>query len=272
MPRCMINTMTQYQLTLDEAELARYALMARRALAQERAAWERAGIVPGARIADVGCGPGAVSAVLADLVGPAGSVIGVERDPVALEHARGVTAGRVELVQGDADRTGLEPGSVDVVMMRHVLAHNGGREQAIVDHLATLVRPGGCVYLVDVVLDSMRTHPAVPDLQDLGSRYAAFHAHLGNDPSVGLRLGDLLTRAGLVVEHHEGAACITPMPAGLRPPSWNARAAMQDAGLCDASDIDRWQAALERVDQLVEPASLWLPLFTASGRRPGSAA
>lgn len=36
-----------------------------------------------------------------------------------------------------------------MAMLRHVLAHNGGQEQAIVGHLATLIRPGGSVYLAD---------------------------------------------------------------------------------------------------------------------------
>jgi hypothetical protein len=35
----------------------------------------------------------------------------------------------VETVVGDAAATGLAPGSLDVAMLRHVLSHNGGREQ-----------------------------------------------------------------------------------------------------------------------------------------------
>jgi hypothetical protein len=34
-------------------------------------------------------------------------------------------------------------------MPRHILAHTGDREEAIVDHLATLIRKGSAVYLVN---------------------------------------------------------------------------------------------------------------------------
>ena len=63
-------------------------------------------------------------------------------------------------------------------MLRHVLAHNGGAEDAIVAHLATLVRPGGCLYLVDTDGTAIRFIPEAehPDLIDLQERYLAFRA------------------------------------------------------------------------------------------------
>ncbi|MGH9224985.1 MAG: hypothetical protein ACRD2W_14690, partial [Acidimicrobiales bacterium] len=66
--------MTEYALKLSEAELARYQQMAEHAAAMEADLWAAAGLVEGAAVADVGCGPGAVAAVVARLVGPAGSV------------------------------------------------------------------------------------------------------------------------------------------------------------------------------------------------------
>ena len=50
----------QYSLALSNAEVARYQLMAERARATEADLWQRAGIVAGAKVADVGCGPGAL--------------------------------------------------------------------------------------------------------------------------------------------------------------------------------------------------------------------
>jgi 2-polyprenyl-3-methyl-5-hydroxy-6-metoxy-1,4-benzoquinol methylase len=113
--------------------------------------WALAGIGPAAQVADVGCGPGAMLPALAGAVGPDGRVAGVDADPGAVAAARALAAaaglGNVTVLQGRADRTGLAAGSLDVVMVRHVLAHNGGAEDAIVAHLATLLRPGGCLYL-----------------------------------------------------------------------------------------------------------------------------
>lgn len=64
--------MTDYALALDEAEVARYGYMARQAATHEAAQRAGAGFVAGGRVADMGCGPGAVSVVLAELVGPTG--------------------------------------------------------------------------------------------------------------------------------------------------------------------------------------------------------
>src|SRR5215469_12765512 len=140
-----------YSLKLSEQELTRYRMMAASAADNEAAEWSAAGIAPGARIADVGCGPGAVLRLLAERVGPDGQAVGIDADPSAVAVAREQTAGlpQARVQAGQADATGLEPGAYDVVMCRHVLAHNGGREAAIVVHLASLAATGGCVYLVD---------------------------------------------------------------------------------------------------------------------------
>lgn len=47
-----------------------------------------AGVRSGMRVLDVGCGTGDVSLLVADLVGPHGEIVGVDRDPRLLEMAR----------------------------------------------------------------------------------------------------------------------------------------------------------------------------------------
>lgn len=106
-------------------------------------------------------------------------MVGIEPAPEALAAARQRLADgpdNVELRQGVATNTGVQPGSVDVVMMRHVRAHNGGDEQAIVDHVATLPRSGGSVYLLDVDLSAFRVRGIVDELQDLNDRTCSFTA------------------------------------------------------------------------------------------------
>ena len=46
------------------------------------------GLAKGMRVLDVGCGIGDVSLLYAELIGPKGEVIGVDREPEALEMAR----------------------------------------------------------------------------------------------------------------------------------------------------------------------------------------
>src|SRR5580704_6015311 len=50
--------------------------------------FQRAGIGPGMRVLDLGCGVGEVSLIAARMVGPGGSVTGIDIDPAALEIAR----------------------------------------------------------------------------------------------------------------------------------------------------------------------------------------
>lgn len=261
--------MAEYTLAISADEVQRYLFMAERSRQTEGRLWERAGIRPGAVVADVGCGPAATTVVLASVVGPTGRVLGVERDERALAAGRQVVAsagaGNVELLRGDAADTGLPAGSVDVAVMRHVLAHNGPQEQRIVDHLAGLVRPGGSVFLVDVDGTAVRTLDADPELDDLAAKYVELHRHRGNDLQTGLRLGRLLRSAGLTVLLHEGTYEIIVAPPGVRPPSWAAREAMLAEGVASPEDVQRWERAFERMDGADPRPTTFLPQFAAIG-------
>jgi SAM-dependent methyltransferase len=261
-----------YALELDPAEVERYRMMAEQARAVEADLWELAGIGPGARVADVGCGPGALLPALSAEVGPDGQVQAADGDPAAVGAARSLVdaAGlaNVTVTQGRADHTGLEEDSLDVVMLRHVLAHNGGAEDAIVAHLAGLVRPGGCVYLVDVDGTAMRTLPEHADLTDLQERYAAFRAARGDDNRAGLRLADRLVRAGLELVEFRGRYMIGQPPPSIRPPSWAAREAMVTAGVATEDDVRRWDRAFQEVQSAPVRPTIFAPIVTAVGRRP----
>ncbi len=259
-------------MQLSDDEVERYREMAAAAVAVERRLWEAAGITTGAAIADVGCGPGAVSVLLAEAVGSEGRVWAVDADPQALRVAAALAArgglSRVETVVGDAAATGLPAASLDVAMLRHVLAHNGGREQAIVDHLAGLVRPGGCVYLVDIDGTAMRIRPADQDLEDLNDRYGELHRRRSNDISVGLRLEELLRAASLDLVDFSGQYMIVKPQPGMRGPAWAAREALVEAGLAEPADVQRWSEAFERADGRHDRPTMFAPLFIGIGRAP----
>lgn len=263
------QTSPGYSLRLSEAELARYRMMAATAADQEATEWSAAGIRPGARVADVGCGPGAVLRLLAERVGSAGQATGLDADPAAASAAREVVAdlpqARVQV--GRAEDTGLPPGAFDVVMCRHVLAHNGGREAAIVGHLAALTAPGGCVYLVDVDATALRITHAAPEVADLHQRYREFHRARGDDLSVGLRLGDLLTDAGLTVERYVCRSPVVRVPPGMRSPAWAARDEMVAAGFATQADVERWAEGFARMDAAQPRPWLFPAGFVALGRR-----
>ena len=265
-----------YALRLSDDELGRYRMMAARARVEEADLWTMAGLTPGARVADVGCGPGAMLVTLAEVVGSTGHVVGIDADPAAVAAARaalaaarlrgGVAAGEVR--HGRAESTGLPPGSVDAAVLRHVLAHNGPAAQRIVDHLATLVRPGGHVYLVEVDMTTSVVTPAPPAALELQGRYVRWHHRQGNDPRIGLRLPDLARAAGLDVVEHRGWTVGGPAPRGMRGPAWAARDELVRAGLADAADVARWDAAFADLDTAPERPEITLGVFAAVCRRP----
>lgn len=95
-----------YALRLSDDELARYRMMTQRARELEADLWELAGLASGARIADIGCGPGAMVAELAEIVGPAGHVVGVDGDEQAVEAARAPARGGRGDQRRDTGRAG----------------------------------------------------------------------------------------------------------------------------------------------------------------------
>ncbi|TCC34920.1 class I SAM-dependent methyltransferase [Kribbella sindirgiensis] len=260
-----------YGLQLDEGELNRYRAMSAAASEHEMDDWQLAGVCPGASVADVGCGPGAVLRRLSEAVGRSGQVVGVDRDPEALRLATVEVDDlpNASVVSGSAQDTGLPLGTYDVVMCRHVLAHNASDQAAIVGHLRDLTRPGGAVYLVDADLTSGVLFPEPePLLVELGERYRRYQSFLGNDGRNGARLGGLLDLAGLYVERFHVPNPAFRLPARVRGPEWTARAAMVAAGFATSEEVRAWEAAFERLDEARYRPWVVLPMYVAIGRKP----
>ena len=264
--------MATYSLQLDEAERARYRMMAAHAVQAEGELWARAGVVPGAAVADVGCGPGATLVELARAVGPEGRAVGVEPAAEARQAARqeldGAGLAAVGVVEGTAGATGLEPGAFDCVMVRHVLAHNQPAEvAAALAHLAGLLRPGGHLYVVDTDLDAFRSSPADPAMEAMAERYSAFHRSLGNDPRIGPQLPALLAGAGLAVVVKRGEWLALPgVLVRDGGPLRSAQAAMVAAGVASEAELAGWDSARHRFAD-VPGATIWAPMFLAVGQR-----
>jgi len=109
---------------------------------------------PGDRVAvDVGCGGGGMAMVLASALGPQARVIGVDGAPDVLAKARELAGDTVEFVLADlhhgmAPVRGHVPDGADVIWAS-ASVHHLGDQQAAVDALATLLRPGGRLALAE---------------------------------------------------------------------------------------------------------------------------
>src|SRR5262245_17744592 len=85
-----------------------------------------AGVTSGMRCLDVGCGAGDVTLALARLVGPSGSVIGIDTDDIKVRLAREDAAreriGHVEFRTSNVDRL-EDDAEYDLVHARFLLTH-----------------------------------------------------------------------------------------------------------------------------------------------------
>jgi SAM-dependent methyltransferase len=90
---------------------------------QARRLVDLADLRPGERVLDAGCGPGTVTVLAADRVGPAGRVLGVDLAEAMLVRARAAVAGRdnVEIRAMDVTALDLADGDVDAVVANSVL-------------------------------------------------------------------------------------------------------------------------------------------------------
>ena len=127
----------------------------------------RPAVEPGGRWADFGAGEGAFTLALADLLGPAGRIVAVDRDGEALRANEHVVRARfpgTELTTVTADFTGtLPPGLADldgIVLANSLHYVPRDRQATVVRGLAGHIRPGGRFVVVEY--DTDRGNPWVP--------------------------------------------------------------------------------------------------------------
>jgi SAM-dependent methyltransferase len=240
--------MAEYSFTLDQAELARYDAMAARALKHEAGLWDMAGILPGAAVVDLGCGPGAFLAALAARTAPSGTVAGVDAAGPAVAAARALAdqrglGSRVRVVHAGAQHTGLEPASFNVVFIRNLLVHNGPAAGAILGHARGLLRPGGPLLCAEPDITALRFPARAAAEQELEQRWIQMMRSMGNDPGLGAggRLAALIAAAGFIVDSAVHRVDLLEVE---RSPVWTARQMMVDKGFATDADIARWDTAI----------------------------
>jgi SAM-dependent methyltransferase len=211
-----------------------------------------AGLRRDMRVADVGCGVGLVTTLLAELVGPEGHVVGIDCSGAQLAQARERLA-RIDtnasLVKASATDTGLPPGSFDLVYCRFLLLHLPDPERALRE-MQSLLKPDGIMVCEDGDLTSAGSEPpsALGAFADLWGRLGPKR---GLDYTLGSRLFQMVLAAGFaapaitfnqpVVARGENKRFLELSVAEAGP-------AFIDAGLITAEALDRTLAEMRRLN------------------------
>jgi ubiquinone/menaquinone biosynthesis C-methylase UbiE len=161
--------------------------------------FRRAGIGPGMRVLDLGCGAGDVSFLAAEIVGPTGSVLGIDRDPgvleIARERARQTGSTTVSFEERSVDEF-RDSGPFDAVVGRFVLLYQPDPASALV-RIRGLLRAGGILALAEPDMSqAVRSWPPVA-LWDQATEWIRETFRRGGvHHDIGARLYPLIRRAG----------------------------------------------------------------------------
>ena len=154
----------------------------------------------GMSVLDVGCGPGTITADLADRVGPTGRVTGLETGEAALAAARAEVelrgATNVDLVAGDVLALDVPDDSFDVVHAHQVLQHVDDPVRALAE-MRRVCRPGGLVAARDSDYSAFTWFPEVAELDRWLEVYLAVARANDAEPDAGRRLLSWARAAGL---------------------------------------------------------------------------
>lgn len=189
-----------YAMGRTDEETARLARQGELLQRPTRSLFEQAGIGPGMRVLDIGCGAGDVTLLAAEIVGPTGRVVGVDLNPgiVATARRRAAAAGvaHASFVVGDIREVEFAP-DFDAVVGRLVLVYQA-------DPAATLraalraVRDGGIAAFYESDMGSLAASlPLSPLHQLLGRCVNEAFARAGLETAMGTKLHQVFLAAGL---------------------------------------------------------------------------
>lgn len=167
--------------------------------AENSAAYLLPHLVPGARVLDVGCGPGTITKDFAQLVSP-GDVIGIDSSAEVIAKAAADDSSPVpeNLRFEVADAYDLEypEGHFDVVHAHQVLQHVGD-PVAMLREMRRVTAQGGVVAARDVDYEGTIWAPRLPALDEWIELYLQVHRGVSGEPSAGRHLKSWASEAGL---------------------------------------------------------------------------
>jgi ubiquinone/menaquinone biosynthesis C-methylase UbiE len=195
----MSSDASPYVLGHSQEELARLQRQAEFFAEATTDILTRAGIAKGMRVLDVGCGVGDVSLIAADLVGPTGSVVGIDQseDALAVARARTVATDRPWVSFERSDVNEFEGGGAyDAVVGRFILLHLTDPVETL-RRLTSQLRPDCVVSFIEMDIGTATAVPGFQLFDDCMGWITELYRRSGFEPNMGSKLYGVFRAAGL---------------------------------------------------------------------------
>lgn len=193
------NSKVQYALGHTSRELDRLSFQGTVFAPYTRQLLLEAGLTAGMSVLDVGSGSGDVGFLAADLVGPDGHVLGVDRSPAAVERARTRAIRRnihnIDFAVGDPACMHFDR-PFDAIVGRFVLMYQDDPVASLRKMLRHL-RNGGLLAFQELDSTACRSWPTVPVFDEAARWLAEGLRSSGARPELGLEIHSLFVDCGL---------------------------------------------------------------------------
>jgi ubiquinone/menaquinone biosynthesis C-methylase UbiE len=184
-----------YLMESDE-ESFRLDLKTDGTLVEKQALW--AGIKPGMRVADLGCGAGKTTFYLNKLAQPRGWTVGVDVAPQRIHYAEShYSHPGIEYVCRDIRQPLEDIGMFDFIWVRFVLEYYRSESFDIVKNISTILKPGGIMCLIDLDCNCLRHFGFSPRLEKVFLELMnTLEDRFNFDPYAGIKLYSYLYDLG----------------------------------------------------------------------------
>jgi len=159
---------------------------------EDQARW--AGIKPGMKVVDIGCGPGVATSVLHKLSQPSEKTVGIDCSENRLDYDKNnYSQENLEFILRDVRDPLDDIGSFDLVWVRFLLEYYAKNSFEIIKNLVRILKPGGTLCLIDLDHNCLN-HYGIPQRLDITARKIMEELEIkaNFDPFVGRKLYSFL--------------------------------------------------------------------------------